>query len=52
MDREEAERYIERKGKLVEPRSEKEAKEINEERVQRVMKKGKIYGDPLVILNE
>jgi len=36
MDRDKAKRYLNRKGK-----------EINEDNIEKVMKKGKIYGDPI-----
>lgn len=47
MDREEAKNYLERKGKLVEPISKQDADKQNEKEIQKVIKKGKIYGDPI-----
>ena len=40
MKKEKAEAYLERKGK-----------EVTEEEVQKVMKEGKIYGDPIAVCN-
>ena len=52
MDREKAKEYIKRKGHWEETMTKEEADKTNEEKIERVMKKGKIYGDPMVILNE
>jgi len=58
MDRQTAETYLEKKGQLVEAGdsvtvetqkkiTEAEAEAINEKKIQKVMKEGKIYGDPV-----
>ena len=51
MDREDAIGYLERKGKLDEPYEEpveREFKEDEELEIKKVVKEGKIYGDPIV----
>jgi len=51
MEREEAIEYLERKDKLDEPYKEKEERKFTEEeetKIKEVVKKGKIYGDPIV----
>ena len=40
MDEEEARKYLERKGKTITP-----------EEIEKVVQKGKIYGDPIVKVN-
>ena len=55
MDREDAIEYLEDKGKIDDPYSPREERKLTkdeEAEVQKVMKQGKIYGDPMVILNE
>ena len=52
MDRENAIEYLRRKNKLNEPYKEREFTEEEEQKIQEIIKKGKIYGDPMVILNE
>jgi len=55
MDREDAIEYLERKDKIDDPyreRKERKFKKEEEAEIQKVMKQGKIYGDPMVILNE
>lgn len=48
MDRKKAIKYLEKKGKI----NEREFTETEEEEIQKVMKQGKIYGDPMVVLSE
>lgn len=46
MDREDAIRYLERKGKI--EAEEKKFDKDDEKEIEKVMKEGKIYGDPVV----
>lgn len=48
MDREDAIEYLERKDKI---EAEKKFNKEDEKEIEKVMKEGKIYGDPLVIIN-
>ena len=55
MDREDAIEYLQRKGKIDDPYGERKERKFEKEEeaeIQKVMKQGKIYGDPMVILNE
>jgi len=53
MSRDEVIEYLERKGKLSEPPAQKRkfTKE-DEKEIEKVTKEGKIYGDPLCVLEE
>jgi len=55
MDREDAIAYLERKGKIDDQYKEKEERKFSndeEELITKVKKQGKIYGDPMVELND
>lgn len=52
MDRKEAINYLNRKGKLDKPFKERAFSEEEEAEIKEVQKSGKIYGDPLVILDD
>ena len=49
MTRDEAIAYLERKDKIIGmPKTRAQVKKENEEQIAKVMKEGKIYGDPMV----
>ena len=48
MNRDEAIAYLKRKGKLADPYKEREFSDEEEEKITKVEKEGKIYGDPVV----
>ncbi len=50
MDKEEAIKYLERKGKIQTKTDEETYSKEHEELIEKVVKEGKIFGDPLVEL--
>ena len=55
MDRKDAIRYLENKDELDNPyfpREERKFTQEEEAEIKKVMKRGRIYGDPMVVLNE
>ena len=52
MDREDAIEYLEKKGIVDDPYTERKMTKDEETEIKKVMKSGKIYGDPLVKLDD